>query len=176
MAFTPSSNGLAAPAAPAALTLKAGSTTIIVTVPATATVVRGSGGPSSLDEFAPRDRIVAKGVFQTNTTFLARRITDVSVQAHGRVDGTIVTPPQQGSTQQGSAYSLTLRRGNQHNSRSQLVTVNLTSSTPIVSGTITVTVGALQTGTHVLALGTYNRTQSTLRASRVRVLNARRHA
>ena len=161
------SNGTTVPTLPAALTVKAGSTAIIVTVPATTTVVRGYGGPSSLDEFAEGDRIVAQGAFQTSTAFIARRIMDLSVQARSRVVGNIL------SVQTGQTNSLTLQAARRGNQSSQPMTVTLTSSTLLVSGTVTVTVSALQPGMRVLAMGTYNRTQSTMRASRVRVLSAR---
>jgi hypothetical protein len=150
---------------PTSLTVLAGHTAIAITVPATTTVVRGYGGPSSLDEFALGDRVIAQGSFKpgSTTSFIARRITDWSVQAHSRVVGNVLSVV-------GLPDSFTLRRGSQY---SQPMTVTLTSSTLIVSGTITVTASALQPGMHVLALGVYNRTQSTMRASRVRVLSAR---
>jgi hypothetical protein len=159
-------NGTTVPTMPAALTVQAGSTPIIVTVPATTTVVRGYGGHASLDEFAPNDRISAQGSFQpgSTTTFNARWIKDWSVQAHSRVVGNVLSLQSNGLTLQ------VARRGSQ---RSQPMTVNLTSSTLLVSGTVTVTVSALQPGMRVLAMGGYNRTQSTMRASRVRVLSAR---
>ena len=168
--------GMTGTTVPAALTLGAGSTAIVVTVPATTTVVRGYGGHSSLDELAVGDRIIAQGSFQkgSTTAFNARWIKDWSIQrAYTRVVGSVLSV-------QSPPNSLTLqvaRGGSQHRpyQRSQPMTVNLTSSTlKIVSGTATVSVDALRKDMRVLVLGVYNRTQSTLRAARVRVLSDRR--
>jgi hypothetical protein len=160
-------SGLLAPplstTVPTSLTVLAGHAAIIVTVPATTTVVRGYGGRASLDEFAPGDRIMAQGVFLTSTTFKARRITDLSVKAHSRVVGNVLSVVD-------LPHSFTLGRGSQY---SKPMTVTLTDSTLIVSGTIPVSPSVLQKGMHVLALGGYNRTQSKMLASRVRVLSAR---
>ena len=158
---------------PAALTVQARSTTVIVTVPATTTVVRSYGGRASLDEFASGDRISAQGSFATGstTTFIARRIQDWSVQARSRVVGSIL------SVDLPNSLTLQVARGGSPHSRyqrSQPVTVTLTSSTLIVSGSVTMAVGDLHQGMRVLAMGVYNRTQSTLRATRVRILSARR--
>src|SRR5947209_13817788 len=120
--------GTTVPTVPAALTVQAGSTSIIVTVPATTTVMRGYGGHSSLDEFAAGDRIIAQGSFQpgSTTTFNARWIKDWSVQAHSRVVGNVLSLQSNGLTLQ------VARRGSQ---RSQKVYVTLTSTTLVVSGT-----------------------------------------
>jgi hypothetical protein len=156
---------------PASLTVQAGSTPIIVTVPAT-TVVRGYGDPASLDEFAVNDRIITQGSFQkgSTTTFNARWIRDWSLRAHSRVVGSVLSMQSNGLTLQ------VARRDSKHSSylRNQNVYVTLTASTVIMSSTVSVPVGALQAGERVLALGVYNRTQSTLTASRVRILSARR--
>ena len=166
---------LPGPAAPTTLTVLAGHTAITVSVPSTTTVVRGYGGRASLDEFAQDDRLTAQGSFKpgSKTIFNARWIKDWSVQAHSRVVGSVDT------VQLGPPNSLTLqvaRRSSQHGpyQRSQPMTVTLTSRTLIVSGSITMAVGDLHQGMRVLAMGVYNRTQSTLRAARVRVLSDRR--
>jgi hypothetical protein len=169
-----STSGPNGPTVPAALTVQAGSTEIIVTVPVTATVLRSYGGRSSLDEFAKGDRISAQGSFQTSTTFTARWIKDWSIQrAYSRVVGSVYNI--QGLP---NNFTLQVARGGSQRSpyqRSQQVTVNLTSPTlKIVSGTSTVSVDALRQGMRVLVMGVYNRTQSTLSATRVRILSARR--
>jgi hypothetical protein len=86
---------------------------------------------------------------------------DLSVKARSRVVGNVLSV---------ATDSFTLRRGSQY---SKPMTVTLTTSTLIVSGTVNVQADALQAGMRVLAMGTYNRTQSSMRASRVRVLSAR---
>ena len=151
--------------------LQADGTMITVIVPTTTKVVRGYGGHSSLDEFAGDDRLSAQGSFVPGSTktFKARWIKDWSIQrAYTRVVGSV-------HSVQSPPNSLTLqvaRGGRQHG---QWMTVNLTSSTlKIVSGTATVSVDALRQGMRVLVLGVYNRTQSTLSATRVRILSAHR--
>jgi hypothetical protein len=157
---------------PTELTVKAGDALITVNVSTTTKIVRGYGAQSSLDEFAQDDRLTAQGSFKpgSKTIFNARWIKDWSVQAHSRVVGSVLDC----CVQTGSTKSLTLQVARRGNRYSQKVTVTLSLSTPVVSGTVTLTADALKKDMRVLAMGVYNRTQSTLRASRVRILSARR--
>jgi hypothetical protein len=158
---------LPGPAAPTTLTVLAGHTAITVSVPSTTTVVRGYGGRASLDEFAVGDRIRTQGSFLTSTTFKARRIMDLSVKARSRVVGNVLSVA-------GLPDSFTLRRGSQYSKPMTVTLTTPTTSALIVSGTVTVKADALKSSMRVLVLGTYNRTHSTILASRVRVLSARR--
>jgi hypothetical protein len=162
-------------AAPATLIVQTGSTTTTVTVAATTKVVRRYNGLSSLDELTAGDRITAWGSFDKGspTTFDAQRLKDWSIQrAYTRVVGSVATV-------QNGLVTLHVARGRSVHSpywHGEDVWVTLPPSAIVTSGSVTVTVDAVQPGVRVLVLGLYDRTSHTLRAYRVRILpGPRRH-
>jgi hypothetical protein len=161
---------------PATLTVQTASgTTVTVTVSATTKLVRGHGGRSNLGELAQGDRITADGSFETGstTTFDARRIKNRSI-AYSRVVGSVA------GVWSGGVTLRVARRGSQHSpyQRSQEVSVTLTSSTKVISGSVTLTAGTVQwtqvPPLHVQVTGLYDSANHTLLANRVRILGAQR--
>jgi hypothetical protein len=162
--------------APTTLTVQAGSTTVTVTVAATTKYERRYNGPSSLDEFAAGDRITAWGSFDKGspTTFDAQRIKDWSIQrAYTRVVGSVA------AVQNNGLVTLRVARGRNVHSpywHGEDVSVTLSPSTRVMSGSVTATVDAVQPGVRVLVMGLYDRVSRSLRADRVRILSGhRRH-
>jgi hypothetical protein len=161
--------------APATLTVQTASgTTITVTVSARTKLVRGHGGRSSLGELAQGDRITADGRFATGstTTFDARRLKDVSI-AYTHVVGSVA------GVWSGGVTLSPARRGSAHSPywRGEVVSVTLSPSTKIISGSVTLAASAVnwtQTpALHVQVAGLYdaaNHALLTLRADRVRIL------
>jgi hypothetical protein len=171
---------------PATLTVQAGTTTnpvtITVTVSATTRLLRGHGGRCryGLAELTAGDHVTAWGSFEkgSTTTFDARQIRDGSI-AYKRVGGTVAGVSSGGVT----GVTLRLARGGSSHSRSwrgDEVYVTWTSSTIVTSGSITMTVGAVNwaqtpalhvqvTGLYDSAVNTYHQ-QPTLLADRVRIL------
>jgi hypothetical protein len=145
-----------------------------VTVAATTKVVRRYNGLSSLDELTVGDRITAWGSFDKGrpTTFDAQRLKDWSIQrAYTRVVGSVVAPVQNG------VVTLRVARGRTVHSpywHGEDVGATLSSSTIVMSGSITVTVDAVQPGVRVLVMGLYDRASQSLRAYRVRILSGHR--
>jgi hypothetical protein len=172
--FTTSPTG---PTVPATLKVQAGDTPITVIVATTTKIVGGYGGRSSLDEFAPKDRISAQGSFETSkpgsTTriFNARWIKDWTIQrAYTRVVGRVLSVSK--SSPPNSLTLQVARGGSRHSpyQPNQQVAVDLTSATlKIVWGSVPVKVDALHQDMRIVVMGVY-RTQSTLRATRVRIL------
>jgi hypothetical protein len=159
---------------PATLTVQTASgTTVTVTVPATTKFVRRYNGHSSLDELTAGDRITADGSFErgSTTTFDARRIKDWSIQrAYTRVVGSVATV-------QNGVVTLRVARGRSERSpywHGEGVWVTLSSSTIVMSGSVTVTVDAVQPGVRVLVMGVYDRASRSLQAGRVRILGGHR--
>ena len=154
----------------ATLIVQTGSTTTTVTVAATTKFGRRYNGPSSLDEFSAGDRITAWGSFEksSTTTFDAQRIKDWSLQrAYTRVVGSVATV-------QNGVVTLRVARGRSVHSpywHGEDVWVTLSSSTIVMSGSVTVTVDAVQPGVRVLVMGLYDRASRSLRAGRVRILS-----
>jgi hypothetical protein len=154
---------------PATLIVQTGNTTTTVTVAATTKFGRRYNGPSSLDEFSAGDRITAWGSFEksSTTTFDAQRIKDWSIQrAYTRVVGSVATV-------QNGVVTLRVARGRSVHSpywHGDDVRVTLSSSTIVMSGSVTVTVDAVQPGVRVLIMGLYDRASRSLRADRVRIL------
>ena len=158
--------------APTTLTVQTvGGLTINVTVPASTTVVRRYGGPSGLDEMVAGDRVSVWGSFEPgSSTFDAVRIKDWSIQ---RVDSRVVGLVQ--SAANNGAVVLVGRH--EHGRRNpyyhgETVQVTFTASTVVMSGSMTVTVAAVQPGLRIVAMGTYDRIGHTLTATRVRILSA----
>ena len=160
--------------APATLTVQAGSTTITVTVSARTKLLRGHGGRSGLAELTVGDRITADGRFETGstTTFDARRIKDLSI-AYTHVVGSVA------GVWSGGVTLSPARRGSAHSPywRGEVVSVTLSPSTKIISGSVTLAASAVnwtQTpALHVQVAGLYdtaNHALPTLRADRVRIL------
>jgi hypothetical protein len=160
---------------PATLTVQmASGTTITVTVSVRTTILRGHGGRSGLAELTVGDRLSAEGSFTTGstTTFAARRLTDVSL-AYSHVVGSVA-----GVWSGGLTLSLA-RHGSPHSpyGRGEVVSVSLSPSTKIISGSVTLAASAVnwtQTpALHVQVAGLYdtaNQALPTLRADRVRIL------
>ena len=159
---------------PATLTVQTASgTTVTVTVPATTKLVRRYNGRSSLDELTAGDRITAYGAFErgSTTTFDARCIKDWSIQrAYTRVVGSVATVHN-------GVVTLRVARGRSEHSpywHGEGVWVTLSSSTIVMSGSVTVTVDAVQPGVRVLVMGLYDRASRSLRAGRVRIFGGPR--
>ena len=154
---------------PARLTVRAGSTTVTVAVPATTEFERRYNGRSSLDELTAGDRITAYGSFErgSTTTFDARQIKDWSIQrAYTRVVGSVATV-------QNGIVTLRVARGRSEHSayrHGEDVWVTLPSSAIVASGSVAVRVNAVQPGVRILVLGLYDRASRSLRAGRVRIL------
>jgi hypothetical protein len=161
--------------APATLTVQmASGTTITVTVSARTKLLRGHGGRSGLAELTVGDRLTADGRFETGstTTFDARRIKDLSI-AYTRVVGSVA------GVWSGGVTLSPARRGSAHSPywRGEVVSVTLSPSTKIISGSVTLAASAVnwtQTpALHVQVAGLYdtaNHALPTLRADRVRIL------
>jgi hypothetical protein len=161
---------------PATLTVHmASGTTITVTVSARTKLLRGHGGRSELAELTVGDRITADGSFETGSTptFDARRLKDLSL-AYTRVVGSVA------GVWTGGVTLSPARRGSSHSpyGRGEVVSVTLSPSTTIISGSVTLTASAVnwtQTpALHVQVAGLYdtaNHALPTLRADRVRILS-----
>jgi hypothetical protein len=165
--------------APATLTVQmASGTTITVTVSARTKLLRGHGGRSGLAELTVGDRITADGRFETGstTTFDARRIKDLSI-AYTHVVGSVA------GVWSGGVTLSPARRGSARSPywRGEVVSVTLSPSTKIISGSVTLAASAVnwtQTpALHVQVTGLYdtaNHALPTLRADRVRILGTAR--
>jgi hypothetical protein len=153
----------------------ASGTTVTVTVPATTRLERRYNGRSSLDELTEGDRITVYGSFEdgSTNTFDARRIKDRSI-AYSRIVGSVA------GVWSGGVTLRVARRGSLHSpyQRSQEVSVTLTSSTKVLSGSVTLTAGTAQwtqvPPLHVQVTGLYDSANHTLLANRVRILSGHR--
>jgi hypothetical protein len=136
--------------------------------------MRGHGGRSSLRELTPGDHIAADGSFEkgSSTTFVARRITDLSI-AYTNVVGSV------GGVWNGGVTLLPARRGSRHSPywRGEVVNVSLSSSTKVISDSLTLTESAVNwtqsPPLHVQVSGLYdtaNHALPTLHADAVRIL------
>jgi hypothetical protein len=146
---------------------------VVLTVPATATLVRRDNGRSGLDEVTVGDRITADGSFERGSTtmFDAQRLKDWSIQrAYTRVVGSVATV-------QNGVVTLRVARGrSEHRAywHGDDVWVTVPSSAIVASGSGAVTVNAVRPGMRVLVLGLYDRASRSLRAGRVCILSAPR--
>jgi hypothetical protein len=160
---------------PATLTVQmASGTTITVTVSARTKLLRGHGGRSGLAELTVGDRLTADGSFATGSTptFDARRLKDVSL-AYSHVVGSVA------GVWSGGVTLSPARCGSPHSPywRGEVVSVSLSPSTTIISGSVTLAASAVnwtQTpALHVRVTGLYdtaNHALPSLRADRVRIL------
>lgn len=147
-----------------------GGINVTVAVSTTTKIVRRYNGASALAEISAGDEVYAWGSFDptSTATFDAVRIKDWSIQrAYTRVNGVVTGLSSGGVTLdvgKGRAKLSPYRHG-------ETIYVDFSATTVVVSGSVTVTVSDVVTGTHIMALGLFDRVSKHLKADRVRILS-----